>query len=137
MFLDNIDLHDTNKPGQGDQIIRKYNKLGNEKIARSAGIGENPQTVDDDEYKFVVKADIDEIIDLLKTGRYKKVAINVSKGPTKKNLIGENVSSVILKTDGFELKHELNNFIVKTLVEKISMFLTSLNVVPKPPKFID
>ena len=78
IFNDNEEYHDTNMRGAGNAIMRKYNKHSNYIVPFSAGIptgtlGEGGYSKFTPEIKKVIDNSIEEIIELIKTYKYKTI----------------------------------------------------------------
>jgi hypothetical protein len=83
LFNDNEEYHNTSRQGRGNAIIRKYNKhnLSQDK-PHSAGIPTGTlkskgYTILDHKTKKVIDRAFDEIIELLKIKKYKKIYYSI------------------------------------------------------------
>ena len=81
IFNDDVRFHKTDKKGKGERSIRQYNKYGKYKNRPySAGISvynKNPFKELSDKVKNIIDSDIDEIKDLVKKFKFKKIKYTV------------------------------------------------------------
>lgn len=108
IFNDNIECHFRDNAGSGNAIMRKYNRYSKLEIPRSAGIPTGSLSKDgftelNDEVKFIVKASIQEIKDLI--SKYKYDTIYFSKDKNK-DLLGTAI---------FEVNEDVLKYITKKI----------------------
>jgi DNA ligase (NAD+) len=92
IFNDNVSSHKLATKGKGNAVIRPYNKYGKGKIIRSAGISTGYNTKGgfdslNPEVKKIIDSEIDEIYELLDTGKYDTIKYS----GTKDGSLGTNI----------------------------------------------
>ena len=138
IFNDNYQDHKTAIQGGGNAIIRTYNKYSNYRKVSSIGIstGFRPgyPFTKDDKWKEIIDKEIEEIKELLKTGKYNKLVFSSTSTKTKtgKFLLGvdifsKNIDPDILTYIPEKIFKELNTVMVSNNFIIINRLLKNIN----------